>query len=64
MPSIRLLDLANLVALSPSKHFFNRLLSDHSGPDSLSCCTSAACCGLVARKKNSSREPDRIGAPL
>jgi len=25
MPSIRLLDLANLVALSPSKHFFNRL---------------------------------------
>ncbi len=26
MPSIRLLDLTNLVALSPSKHFFNRLL--------------------------------------
>jgi len=26
MPSIRLLDLANLVALSPSKHFFNGLL--------------------------------------
>ena len=24
---MRLLDLANLVALSPSKHFFNRLLA-------------------------------------
>jgi len=27
MPSIRLLDLTNLVALSPAKHFFNRLLA-------------------------------------
>jgi len=27
MPSIRLLDLTNLVALSPSKHFFNGLLA-------------------------------------
>jgi len=27
MPSIRLLDLTNLVALLPSKHFFNRLLA-------------------------------------
>jgi len=26
MPSIRLLDLSNLVALSPAKHFFNGLL--------------------------------------
>ncbi len=26
MPSIRLLDLTNLVALSPAKHFFNGLL--------------------------------------
>jgi len=25
MPSIRLLDLTNLVALSPAKHFFNGL---------------------------------------
>jgi hypothetical protein len=28
MPSIRLLDLTNLVALSPAKHFFNGLLED------------------------------------
>ncbi len=27
MPSIRLLDLTNLVALSPAKHFFNGLLA-------------------------------------
>jgi len=27
MPSIRLLDLTNLVALSPSKHFVNGLLT-------------------------------------
>jgi len=28
MPSIRLLDLTNLVTLSPSKHFFNGLLDN------------------------------------
>jgi len=27
MPSIRLLDLTNLVALSPANHFFNGLLA-------------------------------------
>jgi len=31
MPSIRLLDLTNLVALSPAKHFFNGLLADPGG---------------------------------
>jgi len=30
MPSIQLLDLTNLVALSPAKHFFNGLL-DRAG---------------------------------
>ncbi len=31
MPSIRLLDLTNLVALSPAKHFFNGLLAEPAG---------------------------------
>ena len=32
MPSIRLLDLTNLVALSPTKHFFNGLLRKEPPP--------------------------------
>ncbi len=33
MPSIRLLGLTNLVALSPAKHFFNGLLGAHQGEE-------------------------------